>query len=233
MNKTIADFKRCIHIFSTLTQAFTIAYLLYSILSRSGTLWADIPLLIIATAYFIFYIITYKANPTKQEKRLYKIAKAWVRRTRLIIRTLTIVVLVYGVFTTVGGATPLSVILLAVTLVGWVLQVLFELVTALVEKYANMFLEAMKADIEPITAPVRKAGDFFKKLAGKETQPPAEPTKTRLALDKIVGVAREERKAKKEEKKREKLEEKRKKAEAKRALKAELAASKSEEKDKE
>lgn len=221
LDKIIADFKKFIFIFSVVTQACTIAYLFYSVLAGNGPLWANIPLLILSAAYLTFFIVLSRKQTDKATRKLKAKVKRIFTRSKLFIRFFTVAVLVYGVFTTAGNFQPLSVILLAFTLVGWVLQVLFELVTSIVESRVGLFMEALKADWEEATAPVRKAGNFFKRLAGKEVEEKPEPTKTRAMLDRQVEERREQRREEKREKKLQKIQEKAR-------LKAELAAAKHE-----
>ena len=219
IDKIIADFKKFIFLFSVVTQVCTIAYLVYSVFANNGPLWANIPLLLLSVTYFVFFLVLSRKDADKVMRKRKAMLRHIFNRSKLFIRLFTMAILVYGVFTTTGNAQPLSVVLLAFTLVGWVLQVLFELVTSIVESRAELLMEALKADYEEFTAPVRKVGSFFNRLAGKEVEETAEPTKTRVMLDKKVQQRREQRRD-------EKLEKKMQKAEAKARLKAELATAK-------
>jgi hypothetical protein len=68
----------------------------------------------------------------------------------------------------------------------------------------ELLLTGISADLEPIVKPV----STVKKLFGKETDEPVEPTKERQILDKLVEEKRQENQAKKEEKKQQKRQEK-------------------------
>ena len=93
-------------------------------------------------------------------------------------------------------------ILSALMIVGWILQVVFEVILRYFLSRANFVIEGMEADYENFVKPVKTVGNFFKKMTGKEVEPEKERSKTRLWLDKKV----EEQKAQKEREKREEKE---------------------------
>ncbi|MBQ8291258.1 MAG: hypothetical protein IJX88_01935 [Clostridia bacterium] len=224
-NKTVEDIKKCTFLFSIVAHVFTIAYLLYTIIARSGALWANIALLAITVAYFVFFLILSRGETSKTKKRVKSTVTRIFKRCKLFIKFLTLAVLVYGVYVTAGNVQPLSVVLLAFTLVGWVLQVLLEIVSTVIERRVKFFLEALEADWQTMTAPIKTAGNFFKRLSGKEIEEAPEPTKNRLILDQMVAAAKEkkaeEKKAAKQAKREEKL---RKQGNAETPVSTEIAA---------
>ena len=163
-------------------------------------------------------------SQTDEAKRTKKTISTLFKRCKQIIKLVTLGIAVYGVYTTTTNVTPLSVTLTALMIVGWVLQVLFEIVYKYVVSKANFVLEGLKADWESATKPAKAVGNFFKKLTGKEVEEPKPPSKVRLWLDEKVAERRAERK---EQKKQDKIDRKLAKKQAKldkKAEKKEIAA---------
>ena len=88
--------------------------------------------------------------------------------------------MIYGIYATTTHITPLSVVLSAFLIVGWVLQIVFEVVLRFFVNRANFLLEGLEADIETITKPAKTVGNFFKKMTGKEIEPEKNPLKYAL-----------------------------------------------------
>ncbi len=84
-------------------------------------------------------------------------------------------------------------------IVGWILQIIFEVLIKILTSRVNFILEGLEADLDNMLKPVRSVGNFFKKVTGKEVAPPKEPTKNQLKLKAKVEAFRAEQKRKKEE----------------------------------
>lgn len=84
-------------------------------------------------------------------------------------------------------------------IVGWILQIVFEVLIKILTNRVNFILEGLEADLDNMLKPVRSVGNFFKKVTGKEVAPPKEPTKNQLKLKAKVEAFRAEQKRKKEE----------------------------------
>ena len=193
--QTVEDFKKIDFIRNIATQTLYIAYLIYTLCVGFGLLVANILLLSLAVGYFGFFLFMTLKPPTKRVKNAVKTA---FTRCRQLIKLYTLCVMVYGVWLTAEHVTPLGLILSALMIVCWVLQILFEVVFKFFLNRANFILEGMEADYENMTKPVRTVGNFFKKMAGKEVEEEKAPTKNRIILDQKVALAREERKRQKE-----------------------------------
>lgn len=235
VKQTVDDFKKIDYIRNILTQILYIAYLVYALFSSSGLLVANIILLVLSVGYFVFFLIATRKNA---DKKLKTVVKTIFTRCKQVIKFFTLGVMVYGIWLTANEVTPLSLILSALMIAGWVLQIVFEILIKFLTARVNLIIEGLEADYENMTKPVRSVGNFFKKITGKEVEE-KEPTKTRLFLDKKVVEAKEERKeekrAQKEEKKQEKLRKKQAKKDerlAKKQAKKEIATTKSERKAK-
>jgi hypothetical protein len=234
------DFKKLLYVIEIVSNVFTIAFLLYSIIAGNGYLWANIPLLVLTGGFFLFFLIVtrgkyyYNDNPrlTKKVRKIIKYGK----RT---IKTATLGISVYSFFLLGSKATVWNAILTALMVIGWVLQVVFDIVVHVIESYIELVKAAVETDIQNLLKPVNSVGNFFKKMTGQEVEPTPEPTKTQLkqrsVLEKTMVISRQ-RKAEAQERKqrlKEKKEnEKHKKQADKTAIKAEKAAKKAEKKKK-
>ena len=230
IKQTADDFKKVDYIRNVATQVLYIAYLIYALIAPTGYLAANIPLLVLSVGYFIFFLI---ATHKRTEKKLKKIVKTVFTRCKQAINFFTLGVTVYGIWLTAEQVTPFSLILCSLMIVGWVLQIVFEIIIKFFSKRVNLIIEGLEADYENMTKPVRSVGNFFKKVTGKEIEE-KEPTKARVFLDKKVEEAKIERKNQKiearvrsqEEKRQKKLDKKQKKADEKAQRKAEKSAKK-------
>lgn len=57
-------------------------------------------------------------------------------------------------------------------IVGWILQIIFEVLIKILTNRVNFILEGLEADLDNMLKPVRSVGNFFKKVTGKEVAPP-------------------------------------------------------------
>lgn len=195
IQKTVDDFKRIDHVRNFATQILYIAYLIYALFAGAGIWWANAALLAISTAYFVFFMIV-----TKEKKALKKTVARIFTRCKQLIKLVTLGIMVYGICATTKHVTAPSVVFSAFLIVGWLLQIVFEVVFRFFINRAQFILEGIEADYEQLVKPAKTVGNFFKKLTGKEVEPEKEKSKQRLWLDKKVA----ENKISKEEEKREK-----------------------------
>ena len=163
IGKMIDDIRAFSYYFSIAMQVIYFAYLLYAIGTDRGILWLNITLAGLSIAYFVFYVATYnkKESAIKQMK---KSARQLHRWCKLAGKTLTLCVMVYSIYATTQDVSPTSVILTALMVVAWVLQLLFSLVIGFLEKEKDLILEAIRKDMDPVTRPARAVSGFFKKF---------------------------------------------------------------------
>lgn len=187
--KIVDDFKKFIFSFSIAAHAVGILYLIYTLFATQGILAVNIILLILSTAYLIFLC---KQGIDAKNKLQQKIAQRIFKWSKLILKLYTLGIALYALNSTINDVDGLSVILTALQLIGWVLQVLFEVVSLLLEKLYDLIYTAVLADVEQMKKPFTTAGNFFKKVAGKEIEE-IEPTKTRAFLDNLVQTKKQEK----------------------------------------
>ncbi|MDD6996108.1 MAG: hypothetical protein SPH68_01940 [Candidatus Borkfalkiaceae bacterium] len=246
-NQIISDFKKIAYILGVATQIFYIAYLIYAVAARTGVLWVNVILLIFSVAYFAFEIVMRRRkakdrNRIKADKSINLTVKKIYKYGKLVLRFYPLVLAVYGMYTATQSPSFLSVLLLCFTVIGWAMQIIFDLLIAVAKNRLSLLLDGVKADVNEITKPIVSTMNFFKKITGKEVKEPEEPTKNQLKLREKVEEYRAEREEKKEREKQEsaekkkqkkadekerKAKEKKQKAQDKRAAKAEKAALKS------
>jgi hypothetical protein len=208
-HKIVNNVKRLTYVCNVAMQAVMVVYLIYATATGSGKMWANISLLTICLAYFIFFLITTKCNPFTQRPVPQKHVQRAVQYTKLCIRLCSLGVSLYGVYVATTHVTGWSIILTILSLLTWLLQVILEVIKYIVEDVAKLLKDAVEADVETIMKPVTTVKNFFKKATGQEIEPAKEKSKHRLWLDEQVQKMLAERKAKKLEMKRAKSKKKR------------------------
>ena len=226
-NKIIADFKRFFYWCQVVTQVVYISYLIYALATNTKLWIVNSILLALSVAYFTFFLI---ATAKEAKKTLKKRVKTLFKRCKQALNLFTLGVMVYGIWQTSTNAKPFSVILTALMIVCWVLQVLFEVILKFFLDKANLIWEAVQADKEEIAKPVKSVGNFFKRITGREVEEPKEPTETRLLLDDMVEEYREQKEQEKKDKKLAKKQEKRQAKAARKQKKADKKSAKKKDK---
>lgn len=181
VDKTIADFKRFILGYNVVLQLIYIAYLVYALIAPSGFFYANIALLSVSVAYFIFYLATHnlEGREAKKIKRQTKDAYKWFKLT---VKAFTLALTIYGIYMATQSVTVLSVILAAFSTVGWALQVILELAFKFVSNRAELIMTGVKMD----TKPVQDVSAFVKKVVTGESPIPEKPTRFQKLLTKTV-----------------------------------------------
>lgn len=201
IKKTVDDFKRLDYLRNIITQILYVAYLVYALFSGAGVWIANVILFGISVAYLAFFLFITLGKANQLKKKTKKIVTRVFTRCKQLIKLFTLGVMIYGIYATTKRVTPVSVIFSALMIVGWVLQIIFEVLFKFFLNKAQFVLEGMEADYEAITKPVKTVGNFFKKLSGKEVEPEKEKTRSRIWLDNKVAENRAEREEQKRENK--------------------------------
>lgn len=206
LNEVVHDFKKLNYLRELITQILYIAYLVYAVIVSAGVFWINVILLGLSVAYFAFFLVMTTGRILQSPTKSHKIIRKIFVRCKQLLKLYTLGVMLYGIYATTTHVSPLSVILSALMIVGWILQVVFEVILHYIINRSNLLMEGMKADYENFVKPAKAVGNFFKKMTGKEVEPEKERSKTRRWLDKKVAEKRakreEEELAKKEARKR-------------------------------
>lgn len=201
-----ADFQKVLYIVSVCSQAVYIGYLIYALCAGAGVLWVNLVLLAISAAYFIFFLITTKGGKLPggaKAKIVQKTGKRVYKYCKLLIKIYPLALTIYGLYQTTEKVSFLALLLICFMMIGWILQIVFEVFGAIFTNRFALIMDGVKADVEEIKRPVTAVGNFFKKITGKEVETPQEPTKNQLKLREKVEQFRAERKEKRELKKQE------------------------------
>lgn len=217
VKKIYGDFKKIGYAFSLITQILYIAYLTYSIIAQAGRWWIKAIFLAISASYFVFYLIVHHAK----KARLEKIGKKIVKRSKLLVKLFELGITFYSITVTLERATPASVILLALMICFWLLQLIFDIIISILDNRIQLFAESLQADMEELKRPIEGVSNFMKKLAGKPIEPKKEKSKKRLWLDQKISEARKEKRESRLAKKQAEAEEKQAKKAEEKALKKE------------
>ena len=187
VKKIVDDFKRVLYITSVSSQVLGICYLLYTLISQKGIWFVNAGLLVLA----ILSLVTFFYFQAHRNSKLQSRVQHFLRQAKLILKIFPLGIAIYGICMTANDVNPISLLLTVAMTASWVLQILFEVITLIIENRLALLQEALKADVEPIT----KAVNLVKKFTGKsgdETE--KEPSKRRIILDKRVAQEREKQK---------------------------------------
>ena len=196
IKKMSVDLKRGIFATSIVTQLLLLAYFGYAIYSGSGNLIANVVLAVLSAMYFVFFITTSKMTG-KEEAQVKKLTARIFKYTKLFIKAMTLVATLYGAVIAMEDVAAVDIILLVLSLLGWVVQVIFEVVVLYVETQIKFIVLAFQMDMEIIKKPVTVVGDALKKIAGKPVEKHEENApKKREKLRRLKEVFVAERKAK-------------------------------------
>ena len=213
--KTQKDLDTALTSYNFVTQVIYIAYLVYLMFTPNPIWYLHLALLVISSAFFVFDIVTKnglnaikRESFTSQEKRVHKekLTRAKKRRSEVkkikfyashVIKLFVLASALYPIIALPDTVHPFSVMCTTIMILLWVLQVVLEVLKVVLEGRGEMFVEALRADVEFFTKPVNSVKNTFKKMIGKEVEEAADPSKSRLYLDKLVETAREEKKEKK------------------------------------
>ncbi len=163
INKVALDLKRIVFGLSLSTQLLLIVYFLYSIYFEKGNLVANIVLTVLSVAYLVFFILTRNMS-TKEDKRLKSVTKKVYKYSKFVIKTLTLGGVIYGAAVAATDVGVFDIVVIALSLIGWLLQVVFEVVLSYIKQEIDGVIEGFKRDLEPITKPVSAVGDAIKKI---------------------------------------------------------------------
>lgn len=209
IEKIVEDLKRLIKLFSIGMQIVTLAYFSSAIIFEIfdvcsiGNFYANCALLVLSLAYLTFDLIVAKRKDGFRLAK--KITTRTLKWTKIFIKGYTLGVTIYGIYTATASATPIAVILATLMIIIFVLQVLFEILTAIIVDKKDLLLDAWKQDIEDIKRPAVEVGNFFKRITGHEPIERTKPNGNIKMLAKRIEKKREQKKAEKERLKQERL----------------------------
>lgn len=212
IDQTVTDVKRIFHSYKIGAQLVYIAYLVYALIAKTGIWYANFALLALSVAYFVFFLSTTDYGKTPDGKQLKKNVHTTYIWSKRFIRLFTLGIAVYDIVTT-PSTNAVSVLLTAFMVIGWAIEILFDVIIRVITARISLVKEAIDADVETLLKPVKSVGNFFKKAIGQAPTPTPEPTKQRKWLDEKMTARKEKQREQKQrlaqEKAQRKAEEKR------------------------
>lgn len=208
--KTMDDFKKVVYVTSVATQTVYLIYLCYALFWGNANPIVSGILAGISFAYLVFFLIVTKFGKSLDEQANLKRSVALiVKWSKKLIALYNIGVMLYGITLTAQAVTPIALILNAMMLVGFLLGVVFDVITTIVRNRAQLFITGIEKDIAVIKQPATNVGNFFKKITGQEIEPEPQMTKKEEKnLQMLTSIAEktkeEERNAKQAKKEKQK-----------------------------
>ena len=185
------DFKKVGFLLGLSGQIFYLFYIVYSIITSRGILWANYLLGAVSLLYLIFYIFTFSKSDKKD-----RVTKNKVRRLqsilKLFVKGLVLAMMFYSVYYTVVEISLLSVVFTALSIVSFILQIALELVRCIIENRYELLMTGWEADMEKIKKPFETAKNILTLNFKKEE--PKEPSKFKIVLDKKIEKEKNKRK---------------------------------------
>ena len=129
---------------SLIFQAFTILFFVFAIVAKIGNPWINVVMCAVSIVYTIIYLVS-KRQPRAQSKRLIAKAKRTRKWVKLALKLISLSITIYGM--TIAMTNVVAIILATVSLFGWFLQVIFELLLFVIERKINKIKDGIKKDV--------------------------------------------------------------------------------------
>ena len=113
--KILGDLKKIFNGIKITTQALSILYLLYAVITQTGVFIANVILLALALSYFIFFLIMETKKGQRKIKKLVKNVYGWCKR---LIKLLTIGITLYGLVVAKADFEPISFLIVILMIFG-------------------------------------------------------------------------------------------------------------------
>lgn len=209
--KTRKDLNTALTLFQFGTQILYIAYLIYLVVKPNSIWYLHLILLIISAAFLVFDIVTAKnIRAIKSEKisffkkrmRNERLSRAKQNRKNVarikfysshVIKIFVLASAFYPIIVSPASVHPLSIMCTTAMVLLWIIQIVFEVLKLILEGRGELFMEALRADVEFVSKPVSVVKNTFNKIIGREVETEEAPTKDRVYLDKLVEKNKNER----------------------------------------
>ena len=198
--KFLSDFKRGVYTSGIVMNLVYVIAMSYAVASGTGLLYVNIPLLSVAAAYFVFYIIAYRRPGGKAVKK--KVARI-NRYIKIAAHTLTLTVAVCALYTATEKPEFLPVLFAALSAVSWLFQVVCALIISFFEARIEELAYAFDEDTALIRKPFSAVSSVVDRIRGEEPREPKPeaPERVRNRVEKIrnkfVAKEKEEKEARK------------------------------------
>ena len=171
--KVSRDFKKGMFYFNLFSPIIYILYLVATLLTKREFFAINLILLIITTAYLVFFVCATWMDAKKEiRNRVKKIYTC----SKFILKFLILGILVYGIVLERGNPSALTILLTAISCITWVLGVVLEFVKMIASRWGILLFQGIKLDIEPVM-------NIVNKLEGKL---PEQPTSAELKAQEYL-----------------------------------------------
>ncbi len=174
------DLKRFCFIFTVLFCTLYIGYVIYAVAVNAGFLWANITLGAVTVCYLAFVIVTY-GNKDREVKALKKEIRHIKTGAVLLIKAVTIVLTVYGIYIAADSADVISFVFAVFSVVLWAAQLVLEIATYIVEDRMELVITGFAKDFEFVIKSVNAVNGVLSKFKGEDDYYAIEINKDKVA----------------------------------------------------
>lgn len=154
--KILNEIKLFILVFTLVSEAAYVGYLIYAIVAGLGNLYVNIILLILVSFYVGIYV-TNQSSKDKRLKRFEKNTKHVLNWTKILAKGFEVGVIVYTIVISSDSFTPITAVFSVLTIIAWVIQLILELIVMYVEARWRLICTAFSKDVEPLVHPIKAA----------------------------------------------------------------------------
>lgn len=167
----IEALRRLVRIIDVSWKVIYVAYLTYAIVANAGSRLTNSLILTASIAYFIFdAVMKSKNTKAKETRQARRVGKHTYKITMIVISLFNVASLIYAAFLTGAFESAVAIIPVVVSILGFAISLIFEIITIYVEKKIDLLKESLKADVDELLKPVHAVGDFVKGIAGKHEE---------------------------------------------------------------
>ena len=186
---TIEELKKLGYTFLLITQSLYIVFLIASVFLKFGILAINILLLIASIIHLILCIVSNKIDFENEEKIVASEKKAY-KYVKLGSQLFKIFSMLYGFFIASEQGGSLATIYILITTLFCIFQILIECITPIIKRKADLFVDAVKYDLEGVI----KTIDFFNDLRGEKNLIWGDADKNRDFLKEMANDFKESKK---------------------------------------
>ena len=187
LSLVIDNLKLYAKIFKYSSLIFSLAYYIYSLVTETGNTIVNIILISLIGTYIIFETITFNKN-LKLTKKIVNKSFRWIR---LALKAFTLASTIYSVYLTSTHVNAIRIILTTLLLAVFIIQVIIEIVTIIVEHNAKFIIEGFAQDMQDIKKPVNDIKNVIRRIKGEEIIENTPKSKKVLKLEKRIQKIKE------------------------------------------
>lgn len=147
LQKIVGDFIKIGQAFEIIVFILSAGYFSFALGVGIGYVWANaLALAIVVAINVLRLVVRYTIN----NKRIKKISARVYRYGRIFVQTLSLAIMLYGIYTAAVSVNGISIILATLMTILWILQVLIEIVSVVLENKLEYFMAELHKDVDPV-----------------------------------------------------------------------------------